>query len=189
VGENRYDDIVETSIGCPVLKVKIHNNICDAIIDTGSCETCISNAMYERLRQEDDVQVLPVANLRVYNPIGNKYVQIKKQIYVEIEIDQLRIDTVFLVVPQLTVDILIGSKWLAQNKCMIDYKNLRIEIRGAVVCASRVAFELTSLPKQDLNKFQDRTKMNIIMTHDNNIGNIRYNNSMIGAKENNNLYR
>jgi len=56
------------------------------------------------------VQVLPVANLRVYNPIGNKYVQIKKQIYVEIEIDRLRIDTVFLVVPQLTTDILIGSK-------------------------------------------------------------------------------
>jgi len=110
MGENGYEDVVETSVGCPVLKVKINNNICDAIIDTGSCETCISDAMYERLRQEDDVQVLPVANLRVYNPIGNKYVQIKKQIYVEIEIDQLKIDTVFLVVPQLTADILIGSK-------------------------------------------------------------------------------
>jgi len=50
MGENGYKDVVETSVGCPVLKVKINNKICDAIIDTGSCETCILDAMYERLR-------------------------------------------------------------------------------------------------------------------------------------------
>jgi len=72
---------------------------------------------------------------------------------------------------------------------MIDYKNLRIEIRSAVVCASRVTFKLTSPPKQDLNKFQDRTKINIIMTHaDNNVDNIKDNNSVIRAKKNNNLF-
>jgi len=116
-----------------------------------------------------DTRRLGLPELPLYNPIGNKYVQIKKQIYVEIEIDQQRIDIVFLI-SQLTADILIGSKWLVKNKCMIDYKNLRIEIRGAVVCVSRVAFELTSPSNQDLNKVQDRAKINIIMTHaDNNV--------------------
>jgi len=51
MGENGYEDVVETSIWCPVLKVKINNNIYDAIIDTGSCETCILDTMCERLRR------------------------------------------------------------------------------------------------------------------------------------------
>lgn len=107
-GEKGREDVEEMNIGCPIITVKINDKKYNAIVDTGNSQTCISEVVYEKLRQGGDVEELPVVGLRIYNPIGNKYVQIKKQVEVAIEIDEKRIDTIFLVIPQMSTEMIIG---------------------------------------------------------------------------------
>lgn len=162
-GEKRREEVEETNIGCPIMTVKINDKKYNAIVDTGSSQTCISEAVYEELRQGGDVEELPVVGLRIYNPIGNKYVQIRKQVEVAIEIDEKRIDTIFLVIPQLSTEMIIGSEWLYKNKCVIDYEKVAIRIRNVWISPSRVSFETALAPEhRSANVNERKMRVNIL---------------------------
>lgn len=155
------------NIGCPIITVKVNDKTYNAIVDTGSSQTCISEEVYNELRQGDDVEELPVVGVRIYNPIGNKYVQIKKQIEVAIEIDKRKIDTIFLVIPQLSTEMIIGSEWLYKNRCVIDYEKVAIRMRNDWVSPSLVSFE-TALPPEHstVNVNERRIRVNILTSQD-----------------------
>lgn len=67
---------------------------------------------------------------------------------VAIEIDEKRIDTIFLVIPQLSTEMIIGSEWLYKNKCIIDYEKVAIRIRNVWISPSLVSFETVSSPER-----------------------------------------
>lgn len=66
---------------------------------------------------------------------------------VAIEIDEKRIDTIFLVIPELSTEMIIGSEWLYKNKCIIDYEKVAIRIRNVWISPSLVSFETVSSPE------------------------------------------
>lgn len=75
-------------------------------------------------------------------------------------IDQQIIDTIFLVVPQLSADVILGSKWLAHNEGIIDYKKLEVRLQNAVIRPLWVSFEWVALSEQNSQNNQEKTKIN-----------------------------
>lgn len=68
-GEKGRDDVEEMNIGCPIITVKINDKKYNAIVDTGNSQTCISEVVYEELRQGGNVEELPVVGVRIYGII------------------------------------------------------------------------------------------------------------------------
>lgn len=111
----------ESNGGCPELNGKIYSKAVSALVDSGSIITCMSDTMYEELRRENSIDELPISNVCVVTAVGKKTTPIIKQIRVPFEIDGLIVETIFLIVPRLTCDVILGNDWLRRNGVRIDY--------------------------------------------------------------------
>lgn len=65
-------------------------------------------------------ETLTVSNTVIVSAVGNKSTQIKKQILCEVRIDNCTIDCVFLIIPGLIRDCLLGMKFLKQTNGIIN---------------------------------------------------------------------
>lgn len=80
---------------CPTISGKILGRNVSALLDTGSVVTCVSDGLYNELRRDEQVHELPVANVSVVTAVGRKTTPINKQILVVLEIEGIRVETVF----------------------------------------------------------------------------------------------
>lgn len=126
---------------CPHIHTKTGQQRTLALLDTGSQVTAVSDTFYRVLLSEKEVRELPVSNLMVSTAVGKKATPIKRQILIEIEVDNMLIENSFLVIPHLTSDMILGNDWMARNNAIIDYKTMSIEIRGKRLAQSSMAFE------------------------------------------------
>lgn len=126
---------------CPHIHAGIGQQRMLALLDTGSQVTAVFENFYRTLLSHKEVRELPVSNLMVSTAVGKKATPIKRHILIEIEIDNMRIENSFLVIPHLTSDMILGNDWMSRNDAIIDYKTTSIEIRGKRLAESSMAFE------------------------------------------------
>lgn len=77
---------------CPHIKIHIFNTPVEALIDTGSQITCISEALYVRIRNKVAIRELPVSNIQIMSAVTRKCTQVRKQVFLEMTIDNIRIN-------------------------------------------------------------------------------------------------
>ena len=111
-----------------------------ALMDTGSQVTCISESFYQYIKDIEPPMELPVVNVAVYTAIGKKPTPVKKQIRVDVMVGNQKINTVFLVILQLTSNIILGSDWMINKGVIIDLSTQSISIRGIRVPSELVLY-------------------------------------------------
>ncbi|KAK2577871.1 hypothetical protein KPH14_008172 [Odynerus spinipes] len=137
----------------PYIKLTLDEKSVEALVDTGSQVTCVSERLYDILKQHSHVKELPVANARVYTALRQKAVTIKRQIFIPMIIDEVRYDQVFLVVPYLSSECILGNDWLHENKVNINYEKKLIYVKGKPLNSALVTFEREE--SEELNTTQN----------------------------------
>ena len=99
-----YDeDINKQILKCPEVLIKFNNGITvSALIDTGSVINGLSEEWFNVNKKDiEPYEILPMTNSLIISAVGNKSKLIRKQILCDIEIDGLKNECVFLVIPVL----------------------------------------------------------------------------------------
>lgn len=140
-------------VKCPELNIKLNNICINALLDTGSSINVISEAWYlgnkERLGK---INILPLNNTTVRGAVGAKSTSIKKQILLNVTINNFTDDVVFLIIPGLNHNCIIGMELLKSLKCIIDLKNnqLKFDKNNKEECNSNQ--QIIDLMKLNINE-------------------------------------
>lgn len=101
------------------------NEPCDgreenALVDSVSQVTCISEQLYRSSLAVASVQELPVSNLCVVTAIGSKAITVRRQVLLRLCIGGQTIEYIFFVVPHLVTSMILGHDWLMQNRVTLQ---------------------------------------------------------------------
>jgi hypothetical protein len=100
---------VEKLNSCPMVRICIGNQRISAVIDTGSQISLLSEELYLELRSEGvEGLELGVQNAVLVSAFGNKSKRIRVQAMIPIRIDDIVMDHIFLISPQLLTQALLG---------------------------------------------------------------------------------
>lgn len=87
------------------------------------------------------LEELPVSNVLVSTAIKKKKTAVRRQIYLQIEIDEMIIKCTLLVIPFLASDIILGNDWMSKNRTIINFDKGTVEIRERWISSSTMVFE------------------------------------------------
>lgn len=106
---------------CPEIEISIGGLRTLALLDTGSQITCISKAFYEdNLNHFRTFPTLPVVGTVVKGATGLKNTRINRQIMCRTQIGNTVKDVIFLIIPKLVRDCIIGIDSLQDFGAIID---------------------------------------------------------------------
>lgn len=129
--DDQYNNLYGHNKGlvCPELTIKLNNVEVVALIDSGSQLCVISEHWYNYHKERlGKTEILSLANTTVRGAPGNKSKIIKKQVLLKVEMLGFVDDVVFLVIPNLNRDCIIGIDLLRTSNCIIEFKNNNIKI-------------------------------------------------------------
>ena len=147
-GENNYVT-EEKCCPCPRLKIKIMGKSVNALIDSGSELTCISECFYKNnVKLFENCPKLSVTGKTVRGAMDKKCKSIKMQLSFPIQVnDLISKDLIFLVVPDLNEDCILGIDMLVELKAIINThkKNIKfVDYQGKVIIKSSTCSERIS---------------------------------------------
>lgn len=119
---NEDDEVIKNRIiKSPELAIRINKINVIALLDTGSTVNGLSEEWVNKNKYKlGNVETLPVNNTNVISAIGKKSRHIRKQILCEVEINSIQYDVVFLVIPGLIRDCILGMNFLSQVNGVIN---------------------------------------------------------------------
>ena len=122
-------------IKSPELAIKINQVPVISLIDTGSAVNAISEEWYENNKKQiRHHETLSVNNTTIVSAVGNRSKSIRKQVFLEVVLSSnLSVDCVFLIVPGLVRNCILGMNFLQQSKGVINIPEGWIQVRPEVV--------------------------------------------------------
>lgn len=111
-------------VSCPQIAIELNDTTVHALIDTGSKITCISEEVYAKnLALWSNCPCLPVTNLQASGFTGEKSVRIKKQILLNVKFIDQTVQLVFLIIPKLIKECILGIDAQKQLNAHFDVGN------------------------------------------------------------------
>ena len=93
-------------------------------LDTGCLINGLSETWFNNHKKSiGPYETLPVTNTFIISAVGNKSKLVKRQILCDIEIDGIRYECVFLIIPELVKPCILGISFLQEVGCRIDIGN------------------------------------------------------------------
>lgn len=118
------EDRAETRVGkcrCPETRISIEGVEVNALIDTGSEVTCISGEFYEtNKRRFKKCPTLPLSGKMIKGATGDKSARLKIQVQMKTIIGNTTKDVIYLVIPKLVKDCILGYDTHRLFQMMID---------------------------------------------------------------------
>lgn len=110
------------AIKSPEIDILINNIPVKGLIDTGSAVNALSEKWYHDHQESlGHHEVLSVNNTTIISAVGNKSKRIRKQVFLEVIINnRFNFDCVFLVVPGLIKNCILGIRFLKQVQGIIN---------------------------------------------------------------------
>ena len=119
-------------IKCPELNVQLNKVPVTALIDTGSQINAVSTDWYHSNKKLlGNTPVLKVTNLIIKGAVGKKSNKITQQVMLELKIGEYVADAVFIIVPNLIRDCIIGINLLQEGRCIINLPNNKIIFKNS----------------------------------------------------------
>jgi len=107
---------------CPSVHICIGNQRIPAVIDRGRQIGLLSEELYHELRSEGvEGLELGVQNAVLVSAFGNKSKRIRVQAMMPICIDDIVMDHIFLISPQLLTQALLGADFCRMNNIIINF--------------------------------------------------------------------
>ena len=154
----------------PQISGNIKNMTVYCLLDTGSQITAISESFFNNLNKSNDLLALPVSNIIVSTAIGKKTTHVKSQVYLELEIEGIKIMHIFLIIPFLSSDVILGNDFNVINGIIIDYWRGEVRIRDKIL--QRVLFERNNSERLVMAKEDNNTYIYIIKLNELNLENV-----------------
>lgn len=123
------------------MRIEICDETVACLIDTGSQVTVVAEHFFQKIKLHSSIKILPVHNTMVSGADGKRRQRVKYQFFSTIKIDNLLIPSVFLVIPELVYDVIIGNDWLKQNQVIISYENEAIAVKQHWIDKNNVSFD------------------------------------------------
>jgi hypothetical protein len=100
-----------------------------ALIDSGSDVCCISDHFFETLSAEcPQIPTLSVPSINVLGAIGNASKRSSKQVLLTTTIGEWSGDVVFLVIPGLSRNVILGVDFMVNNKVHISFEKMTMSM-------------------------------------------------------------
>ena len=155
-------EVIKNVDKCPNIFVKIQGIKTDALIDTGSEITCISENFFEDNKKKlKNCKILPIAGTSVVGVTGIKPIKLKHQIYADLNVNDETYSCVFIIIPKLNKNCILGIDVLKKLKERIhleenyvilrnEDKDLKIEFINDEEKCIRVIHEMNMEPSENV---------------------------------------
>ena len=146
---------------CPEVDVCLKGKIVTALIDTGSEVTAISEKFYnENLEYFTQCPTLPLCGKFIKAATGSKSTRLKLQVMIPTKINNLTLDLIYIVVPKLIKDCIIGIDSQEKLKMVIntEAKNIKITVNDkseSISCNMTSAIESKQYSSLNIIEFLD----------------------------------
>lgn len=129
------DELQACSQNCraPYISITVANRATFALLDSGSDITCMSQEFFQSLSLTQAMPLLPVTSIHVHGAFGTTNQRILSQTFLPVSIGVMSYDIVFLIVPRLSCDIIMGADWLHANDVKLDFETNSIIIANNVI--------------------------------------------------------
>lgn len=147
----------------PEIPITLFNKSHNALLDSGATVSAISEDLFKILNQNSDpntIPLFPLTGIFLNTALSHKTIKIKSQIYLNFHVQNYKTHGIFLVVPQLSTPLILGTDWLLENGVTIDYNSKEISLPSI---EDNIPFKLTQ--DNDPNSLVNSLK-NIIVTND-----------------------
>ena len=123
----KADEIIQ----CPEIEVKIENVQVRGLVDTGSPITCISEEFYlENIKKLNNCPRLPIIGQIIKGALETKSARLKIQIKAETLVGHEKRNIVYLVIPKLVRDCILGIDALREFSFVINLSKDKIVIQS-----------------------------------------------------------
>jgi len=147
----------------PEIPITLFNKSHNALLDSGATVSAISEDLFKILNQNSDpntIPLFPLTGILLTTALSHKTIKIKSQIYLNFHVQNYKTHGIFLVVPQLSTPLILGTDWLLENGVTIDYNSKEISLPSI---KDNIPFKL--IQDNDPNSLVNSLK-NIIVTND-----------------------
>jgi len=124
-------EIVLPSNYRPKISINLFNSKQTALLDSGGSVSAISEDLFHIVSLHPDQHKIPLfllTSISLTTALSNKTVKIKAQVYLTFSVQDHKTHDIFLVVPQLSTPLILGTDWLLENGVTIDYNKKEISI-------------------------------------------------------------
>lgn len=116
-------------IKCPEIKLKLNGIEVSALVDSGSQVNALSDSWYQINKERlGNINILPMANTTVKAALGKSSKIVRIQIMLTIEIGNFQDDVIFLVIPGLNRDCILGISLLKLHNCVMNFEENKLII-------------------------------------------------------------
>ena len=155
-------EIVKKVDACPNIFIKIQGIETDSLIDTDSEITCISKNFFENNKNKlKNCKIFPIVSMSVVGATGVKPIKLKHEIYADLNINDEKYSCVFIIIPKLNKNCILGIDVLKKLKGRINIeenyvilrnedKKLKIEFINDEEKCIRVIHEINMEPSENL---------------------------------------
>ncbi len=113
------------------VKVQIHNVHTEALVDTGAQRTCISAAMFKRIRSAEELS-LEKPDIPSVRGVGGDIIRVCGKIVLSVAIAGLLLYQEFLVLERMHQSVILGTDFLAQQKATICFESNTLSLQGGM---------------------------------------------------------
>ena len=154
---------IRDRIKCPELKIQLNGIPIIALLDTGSQINALSTEWYQQNKKRmGNIPILKITNVVIKGAVGKKSNKITQQIMLEVRIGEYVTDAVFIIVPNLIRECIIGINLLQEGRCVINLPDNKITFKNnhnsseEPVSAEIMALELEEDGEKIANTIQEK---------------------------------
>ena len=107
----------------------VGNEEIPTLIDTGAMVSAISQALFDSLKPECQGQILPVSTVKIKGVIPDRVIKCKLQILLRFNIQVQTFEHIFLVLKNLSFDMILGVDFIQEHGMIIDLRTTCIPNR------------------------------------------------------------
>lgn len=128
IGSNAQADLLEecedkhilSDNRSPVILLKIAGMEFPALVDSGSQVSCLSRDVWDQIEGRTDMPIFPVTGVRISGAFKAKPKRITHQALISFQAAEQAFHHEFLLVPELTYAVVLGTDWMRRVEAVID---------------------------------------------------------------------
>lgn len=124
-------DFPERTVQRPEIQVNIFEVSTLALLDSGASISAVSEQFFATLKSQaptpSKLSTLPVTGVTISTAIQGRSKKITRQVYVPLSIFGHEAPGIFLVVPHLSTNMILGDDWLTQYGVILNYVTHQVE--------------------------------------------------------------
>lgn len=125
--ENNKD--VNATIDLPLVKMKVYGNEYTCLCDSGASNSVINEEIFLQLRQlNPKIQHTPTCGMFCTLAVGSRKQRIRGQALIPVELNGKNYEIIFLIIPNLMVNFIIGCTSFLSHRAILNFKQLHMSL-------------------------------------------------------------